>query len=152
LLIVHLPDSQVPDLIVTDSDSDKRRDSFDVDTVEEPRSWLPTFQEIYNAKSAGVTNMSCGLPLRQPTVSVADLGLDEEQFLPPGEASRPTTVNPALLQVIPDVPDSEVVPQVILPERKRVASRDTGKESPPKRCVRLPGLGTLKLMPRREDK
>jgi hypothetical protein len=151
LLIVHLPDSQVPDLIVTDSDSDKRRDSFDAGTVEEPRSWLPTFQEIYNAKSAGLTNMSsCGLPFREgTTVSVADSGLDEEEFLPAAEESLPTTIDPVLLQV---VPDSEVVPEVILPERKRVASRDTGKESPPKRFVKLPGLGTLKLMPRREDK
>jgi hypothetical protein len=63
-----------------------------------------------------------------------------------GEELLPTTIDPALLTLIPD---SEVLSEV-LPERKRVASRDTGSESPPKRCVRLPGLGTLKLMPRRE--
>jgi hypothetical protein len=92
--------------------------------------------------------MNCGLVFRQPTVSVADLGLDEDEGFHREEEPLPTTINPALLQIIPD---SEVVPEAV-PERKRVASRDTGAESPPKRCIKLPGLGTLKLMPKRKEK
>jgi hypothetical protein len=79
LTVPFLFDSQVPDLTVTDSDSDKRRDSFDEGTVEDLGSWSPTLLDLSNAKSAARADMNCGIVFRQTTVAVADLGLDGDE-------------------------------------------------------------------------
>lgn len=74
------PHSQMPDLI-TDSDSDKRRDSFGEGTIESIRMYeldQDNFSKDNNAMLAGVAD---DLTYHQPVVSIVELvGSEEVEF------------------------------------------------------------------------
>lgn len=115
----------MPDLIIVDSDSDKRPNSFDEGSVEIITDRASGFQDLYDAKAASLANMVGGSSFKQPAVSVTELGV-----LP--QCEEDLTLRP------------------MTPEKKRTASRGTGGESPSKRHIKLPGIGKLNLLPRRE--
>lgn len=125
LLTALCNDSQVPDLTIIDSDSDKRPNSFDEGTVEIITDRAPGFQDLYDAKAASLANMIGGSSFKQPAISAAELG------------------------VLPDC-EEDLTLRPMTPEKKRVASRGTGGESPSKRQIKLPGIGKLDLLPGRE--
>ena len=115
LLTVPLIHSQVPDLLATDSDSDKRRDSFDEGTIEVIRTYGLDFDDFYNDKSAMLASMAGGPTFYESVLSAVDLaGTEEEDSWDDDEPISPLTC-----------------------ERKRVASRETGSESPSKRTLPL---------------
>lgn len=120
----------MPDLI-TDSDSDKRRDSFGEGTIEFIRTYELDHDDFSKDKSAMMTGLADGSTYHQPTVSTVELvGSEEVDF------------------------DSWVDEDSVSPltrERKRVASTETGSESPPKRTLTLRGTEMWKAMYPRDE-
>jgi len=121
----------MPDLI-TDSDSDKRRYSFGEGTVEFIRTYELDHDDFSKDKSAMLDGMTAGSTYHQPIVSTVELvGSEEVDFD----------------SWVDD--DDSVSP--LTRERKRVASTQTGSESPPKRTLTLRGTEMWKAMyPRHE--
>ena len=120
----------MPDLIA-DSDSDKRRDSFGEGTIEFIRTYELDHDDFAKDKSAMLPGMTHDSTYHQPIVSTVELvGGEEVNF----DAW---------------VDDESVSP--LTRERKRVASTETGSESPPKRTLTLRGTEMWKAMYSRDD-
>jgi hypothetical protein len=117
--------SQIPELLIIDSDSDQPRDSFDSNiAVEDLNVQMTAFQNFCDAKSKS--------PKLEANVTVVELSSDE------GNEERHLSVE-------------ELTLRPIAAERKRVASSNAEVESAShKRHVKLLGLGSLKLLSRRE--
>ena len=116
----------MPDLI-TDSDSDKRRDSFGEGTIEFIRTYELDRDNFSKDKSATLAGMADGSTYDQPILSSVELvGSEEVDFD----------------SWVDD--DDSVGP--LTRERKRVASTETGSESPPKRTLTLRGTEMWKAM------
>lgn len=115
----------MPDLIA-DSDSDKRRDSFGEGTIEFIRTYELDHDNFPKDKSAMLASMAVDSTYHQPIVPTIELVGGEE------------------VDFDSWVDDDSVSP--LTRERKRVASTETGSESPPKRTLTLRGTEMWKAM------
>ena len=113
----------MPDLI-TDSDSDKRRDSFGEGIGEAIRTYSLYYGDFQSDESAFLASMTGCSTYDQSNLSAADLsGIEEVDSWVDDDSVSPLTC-----------------------ERKRVVNTETGSESPPKRALTLRGTKMWKAM------